>query len=139
MAKSKVFLVAVSVSSKVTGPGASGNFSCLCPHLLEGVLGLYTHAPESGFLHGFQRLNSHHEVCINVLINRVVSTALHLLSFLPSAGKTGAILFRLHHEPENNFAIWQRQLTDVSWTPSLHATWETTSTPLAADTIEVSI
>lgn len=65
------------------------------------------------------------------------STSPFVSSFF--AGKTGTILFRLHHEPENNFAIWQRQLTAVSWTPSLHATWETTTSPLAADTIEVSI
>lgn len=60
------FFVPVSVSSMVTGPGASGNFSCLCPHFLVGVLGLYIHAPESGFLHGFQRLNSHYEACTSV-------------------------------------------------------------------------
>lgn len=65
------------------------------------------------------------------------STSPFVSSF--SAGKTGTILFRLHHEPENNFAIGQRQLAAVSWMPSLHATWETTTSPLAADTIEVSI
>lgn len=65
------------------------------------------------------------------------STSPFVSSFF--AGKTGTILFRLHHEPENNFAIGQRQLTAVSWTLSLHATWETTTSPLAADTMEVSI
>lgn len=45
------------------------------------------------------------------------STSPFVSSF--SAGKTGAILFRLHHEPENDFAIWQGHLTDISWTPPL--------------------